>query len=205
MMKKLMRHTICLLTGRKTLRVICITAMALLFVACELMFGWWEDFGYGSAVGIQNKTNDTIVFVKHNFITRNDIRQNKIYPDSTNYNRGFTFSDLGEDLVSAYFTGRKGGWHGDSAWIYKYSGLRQQALNYPGHSFKPNPEYLLVLWEGPLRHMGDTVNHFFNRDSWDSRLLRRGTEEYERLGGGAFRRAVIEFVIYEADLATDGP
>jgi len=171
MMKELIVHTIVLLTGRKTLRVICITAMAFLFVACEFLFGWWEDFGYGAVVGIQNKTNDTIVLIKHkhgNFININDLRPNIIHPDSTNYNRGFSFPDFGEDLVFEYFSGRMGGWHGDSVWIYKYSGLRRQALEHypnPYFYFLPNPEYLLVVWEGPLRHMGDTVNHFFNRDT----------------------------------------
>lgn len=46
-------------------------------------------------------------------------------------------------------------------------------------------ESLVVEWLGPAEYMGDTINHFYNYDSWNVELI---NDEY-----------ILEFTIFESD------
>jgi hypothetical protein len=130
--------------------------------------GWFGEPETGYAIKIQNKTTDTLVvcFGKNYLAGYFTIHYNMIYPDTLARLMEMGIGvDHGDDPIETFCSewGR-----GDSCWIYYYDNeLRRIVENsLDTQNIVPNPASLRILWKGPFQDMGDSVNNFFNNQSW---------------------------------------
>ena len=175
--------------GHKIFPIIIILSI---FSCCDL-FRWDESPDYEYLIAYNNLTDDTLLITlnKGGFISSFDLRESILYPDSINiYSGSMNGVMRGEEPIKEVFSE----WSGvDSCWIYLYDNEMKQIANQEYDTIEgliiPSRNSLLVVWDAPLREMGDSINHFFNYDSWESWLL-----ENKRDG-------IIQFTIYESDIS----
>ncbi|MFO7867824.1 MAG: hypothetical protein R6U95_00820 [Bacteroidales bacterium] len=181
-------HTIMkgIMTGHKLLLFI---IMLFVFLSCDL-FRWDKSPDYEYLISYNNLTSDTVIITmnKGGFLSSFDLRERIVYPDSMNiYTGGMRGVQEGEDPIEKVFSE----WSGlDSCWIYVYDDEMRQIANQEYDTINglitPNRNSLLKVWDAPLREMGDSINHFFNYNSWKSWLV----DDNE---------GIVQFTIYESD------
>jgi len=192
MMDKLITHIIGLsiTIGRKALFFFGIFFLIILPFSCDL-FRWDEQPDYNYLISIKNETIDTLLIsINGGFISIDDFKGNIIYPNTstTISNSGIMEGD--DPIVEALSD-----WHGlVSCWLYKIDGDSIKVINHHfNRLYYPDRENLVATWDAPFRYMGDSINHFFNYNSWESWL-----EEVDIVGDG-----IVQFTIYESDLKGD--
>jgi len=139
------------------------------FSGC-ILFNIDQGYDFDYKVVCKNATSDTLLIttsIEGGFISPGHLKGNILYPNSS-----LLYSDIGtmegDDPIRELFSE----WSGiDSCWLYKLDDeMREVAeiVNYTGNGqIYPNRRNLCVVWDAPLRNMGDAINHFFNYDSWE--------------------------------------
>jgi hypothetical protein len=172
-MNWLMQHTIHIMIGYKALFII--TVSSFLFQSCGL-FQPEKDI---CNIAIQNKTLDTLIinFYNCSYLNYYDIQDKIILPKTISYliNNNVSY-EKEENPIEAHFD--QWSYH-DSCWVYYYDNELRNIVENQIDTFSgmitPNPKSLRIFWKGPFREMGDSVNNFFNKQSW------RSEGEYEIL------------------------
>jgi hypothetical protein len=140
----------------------------LLFIIILSFSGCWEkNYDYVYQIAAFNQTNDTILMQLGSKYTVNDYDKNIIdtlYPDDTSFFYGSKPIEEGLDVVKLIFN--ESVW--DTCYLYKNDSL-------------------LKYWDGPAREMPDSLNHFFNYNSWSVWLIDND-------------EGIVMFTIYESDL-----
>lgn len=117
-------------------------------------------------IAYYNKTSDTVVLDKFNTISNSVVESYEIFPNETTLNRGSVGINKGENPIIKYL-----------------EGLQTDIYNY---NLKIN-DSVKVRWSGPVKDMGDTINHIYNVNSWE-------IITYDSISDGEIR-----FTIYESD------
>ncbi len=159
----------------------------LIFISIVLLLcGCWEkNYDYYYSIKIRNTTKDTLLIsLNHGgFLSEGDLKDGMIYPDSSTFLSGRKLM-RNESVIPEIFSG---GWEAlDSCWIYIFksemlSFARED--NHIGGLYYPSNEQLKKVWHGGFVYMGDSINNFFNYDSWKI-VSKEG----------------VEFTLYKSDL-----
>ena len=189
MIAMLMQHIISILTGRKLYLIV---SLMIIFSGCRF-FAWdvLDDNIY--SIHIKNTTKDTLLIDldgsngKFNY---ENIMDFAVYPDSSHMccGKGGVGGDEGFDPITESFSGV----NLDFCRVYKFSSdIIKEAIQQGDTSngyITISQKYLKIVWEAPLRKMGDSINSYFNYDSWDYWFV----DEQNRMG-------IMQFTIYEND------
>ncbi len=184
---KLMKRTIFTRTGHKTLQ--CFSILFLLFVtsSCDLFRSdVIEEYNY--LISVKNETNDTLLIsiYRGGFISEDHLRAHIIYPNDSKKISSRRMSKEDDPVTKALHEWRLL----DSCWLYKCDSNLIIVQNRDSKAYYPNRENLVATWAGPFRYMNDSINNFFNYNSWKSWL-----EPYYQVADG-----YVQFTIYESDL-----
>jgi hypothetical protein len=154
----------------------------LLFVFSILFNGCWfftldenENYDYIYSVKIINELPDTLALTVYRagFISASDLYVNMVYPGLNEIFNIKPTSKLyaGEDPVEAYFADL----NRDTVWCYNVDKEMRELIEIGFDTISgliiPNTSSLKYTWVGPLSVMPDSVNNFFNYNSWHDSLI----------------------------------
>ena len=133
-----------------TIKIIACCFLIAFLNSCFL-FQWEKEDDYWYAIGILNKTNDTLSILlgyKHTVFDKNSIYPDTIPPFDTLY-----FGGMGIDeglRIERELLYEEPTW--DTVHVYRHDTLK-------------------AAWFGPGREMPDSTHNFFNYNSWESWLI----------------------------------
>lgn len=176
MMNKYKQHLMILIQiGLKIKWFFLIIILSISLNCCSL-FNWGEDksYDYNYTVNIINELQDTFALTVNQagFISASQLRARLIYPGENGFNvHPQSLFNNGEDPIEAYFAS----WNRDTVWCYSLDKEMKELIEIgydtiPGLII-PVRSSLKYIWIGPLQQMPDSVNNFFNYNSWHDTLL----------------------------------
>lgn len=190
MMTMLMQLIITIMTGRKLYLIVC---LVIIFSGCRF-FAWDVLDENIYSIHIKNTTKDTLLIDidgSNGRFNYENILDFVVYPDSSHMCCGIggVSGDKGFDPITKFFSGI----NLDTFRVYKFSSdIINEAIQLGDTSngyISINMKYLKIKCDAPLRKMGDSINSYFNYDSWDYWFI----NEQKDFG-------IMQFTIYEDDI-----
>lgn len=192
---KLMKRTIFTRTGHKTLQFFSILFLLFVTSSCDLFRSdVIEEYNY--LISVKNETNDTLLIsISRGFMSIDELKSQIIYPRGSKNISNRRISKEDDPVTMTLHEWRLL----DSCWLYKCDG---NLIIVQNRDFKAyyclNRENLVAAWAGPFRYMNDSINNFFNYNSWKS-----WSEPYHHVGDGYdyyVGDGYVQFTIYESDI-----